>query len=126
MFSYYDTPALSRDFLHPKKLVFVGALNWIQGKFSQNILSYFKTCFIGSQTMSKSTSKHIKVLSYEQKPVRCSHYPALHETLGYICTCRCTSKHNLWDMHRILVSNDTPNVVTIGPAIPELQLCETF
>ena len=34
--------------------------------------------------------------------------------------------HNLWNMHRCLVSKHTPNLVTIGRTIPELQLSGQF
>ena len=36
-----------------------------------------ETCFIGSQMTPKSTSNHIKLSSYEEKTLRCRHYPAL-------------------------------------------------
>ena len=57
--------------------------------------------------------------------------PAVPETPGNICTCarahvQMHNTNDLWDMHRYMVSNHTPHLVTIGPAISELWLSGPF
>ena len=63
-----------------------GALNCLQGEFSQNNAWYFETFFIGFQMTTKSSSKHIKLLRYEENSLWCRRYPAV-PYVYLVCTC---------------------------------------